>query len=730
MGLRTYKASGTILSLLGNRLNVRIRASGLDNLEDRPTLFVVNHFTRFETLVVPYVLYRHTKRQVRTLADAGLFHGYLGRYLRACGVMSTRDPARNRAIVRELMTRAYDWVIYPEGGLVKSKKTMENGRLKLDLPHRTGSPHTGAAVLALRAEICKRAYRAACARGDADRREYYESRFDLDEAEQLAALSTVIVPTTITYSRLRSDRRALLRLASLLGRELSPRAQEELRVEGSLLFGGSEIGVHFGRPIEIDAYLRGPVNAARRVHGFLTGRAIDDLLLKGTARRLTDAFMRAIYSNVEVNFDHLFCYALTRLDRDEIDGQTLRRALFVAADSLCQTPGVRIHPSLQEGLVGLLAGDDFEPLQSAVALARNEGLLTLRDDVYVIDREVLGRCLDFHNMRLDHMTGVIANELEPVKAATRAVRRAFALSDEQLARRVAQATWKRDQRRFETDYTAAIGDDSLSERSHGEPYLLESPDPEVGILLIHGYLSCPEETRPLADALNARGYTVYGVRLAGHGTAPSQLADVRWQQWMHSIQRAHAALESRCRHIVVGGISLGGVLALHTAAQNKPHISGVFTINAPIKLTDFRLRFVPLLLKWNTLARSLHLTDHAAMRLNDRTESPDINYMTDYLAGLRELRRAMAACRRRLGEITAPALVIQSCDDPVVCPTSARTIIAKISSTHKDLVEFPGSRHVIIRGRDSTPMAETISAFIQKLTAGAGESATTSSQTP
>ena len=98
MGLRTYKASGTILSLLGNRLNVRIRTSGLDNLEDRPTLFVVNHFTRFETLVVPYVLYRHTKRQVRTLADAGLFHGYLGRYLRACGVMSTRDPARNRAI--------------------------------------------------------------------------------------------------------------------------------------------------------------------------------------------------------------------------------------------------------------------------------------------------------------------------------------------------------------------------------------------------------------------------------------------------------------------------------------------------------------------------------------------------------------------------------------------------------------------------------------------------------
>ncbi|MCH7961396.1 MAG: 1-acyl-sn-glycerol-3-phosphate acyltransferase, partial [Planctomycetes bacterium] len=282
MGLRTYKASGTILSLLGNRLNVRIRASGLENLEDRPTLFVVNHFTRFETLVVPYVLYRSTRRQVRTLADAGLFSGYLGRYLRACGVMSTRDAARNRTIVRELMTRSYDWVIYPEGGLVKTKKTVENGKLMLDLPHRSGSPHTGAAVLALKAEICKRAYRSACESGDVSRREHYEKRYNLSDPSELAEQETVIVPTTITYSRLRSDRRALLKLASLLGRELSPRAQEELRVEGSLLLGDCEIGVHFGEPIEVGRYLRGPVNAARRVHGMLTGQRLDDLLLKGT----------------------------------------------------------------------------------------------------------------------------------------------------------------------------------------------------------------------------------------------------------------------------------------------------------------------------------------------------------------------------------------------------------------------------------------------------------------
>ncbi len=115
MGLRTYKATGAALWACEKALRMGLRAEGLENLVDRPTLFVVNHFTRFETLVVPYILYQHSRRQVRTLAADKLFRGRLGRYLHACGVMSTRHPARNRTIVSELMTRRFDWVIYPEG---------------------------------------------------------------------------------------------------------------------------------------------------------------------------------------------------------------------------------------------------------------------------------------------------------------------------------------------------------------------------------------------------------------------------------------------------------------------------------------------------------------------------------------------------------------------------------------------------------------------------------------
>src|SRR2546427_411191 len=40
----------------------------------------------------------------------------------------------------------------------------------------------------------------------------------------------------------------------------------------------------------------------------------------------------------------------------------------------------------------------------------------------------------------------------------------------------------------------------------------------LGCLLVHGFTGTPEEMRPLGEALAARGFPVYAVRLAGHGT--------------------------------------------------------------------------------------------------------------------------------------------------------------------------------------------------------------------
>ena len=51
-----------------------------------------------------------------------------------------------------------------------------------------------------------------------------------------------------------------------------------------------------------------------------------------------------------------------------------------------------------------------------------------------------------------------------------------------------------------------------------EPFYL--PGGSTGCLLLHGFSATPEEMRPLGEFLASKGYSVIGVRLAGHATHP------------------------------------------------------------------------------------------------------------------------------------------------------------------------------------------------------------------
>ena len=51
---------------------------------------------------------------------------------------------------------------------------------------------------------------------------------------------------------------------------------------------------------------------------------------------------------------------------------------------------------------------------------------------------------------------------------------------------------------------------------NAEPFFY--PGNETGCLLIHGFTGAPTEMQPLGKYLADCGYSVLGIRLAGHGT--------------------------------------------------------------------------------------------------------------------------------------------------------------------------------------------------------------------
>ena len=96
-----------------------------------------------------------------------------------------------------------------------------------------------------------------------------------------------------------------------------------------------------------------------------------------------------------------------------------------------------------------------------------------------------------------------------------------------------------------------------------------------GVLLIHGLGGTPVEMRYVAQGLARAGYTVHVPQLAGHCATAEDLWATTWQHWYESVEEEHYRLRECCSTIVVGGLSMGAILALHHAVQYSDDVSAL-----------------------------------------------------------------------------------------------------------------------------------------------------------
>jgi esterase/lipase len=224
----------------------------------------------------------------------------------------------------------------------------------------------------------------------------------------------------------------------------------------------------------------------------------------------------------------------------------------------------------------------------------------------------------------------------------------------------------------------------------------------VGVVLAHGYMAAPAEVRGLAEYLGKMGFWVYAPRMKGHGTAPEDLAACTFQDWIDSMDAGYAVISNLCRRVIAGGFSTGAGLALDLA-QRVPDVAGVFAVSAPLRLQDLAARFVPAVDVWNRFMARFHLDDAKKTFVDNHPENPHINYSKNPISGVRELERLMSSLEPRLPQITAPALVVQSREDPVVNPKGTETIFKLLGSTDKQMVLFNFQRHGILLGEGAEP---------------------------
>jgi alpha-beta hydrolase superfamily lysophospholipase len=115
--------------------------------------------------------------------------------------------------------------------------------------------------------------------------------------------------------------------------------------------------------------------------------------------------------------------------------------------------------------------------------------------------------------------------------------------------------------------SGSAADPHLRNPNWNRSFEMSAEEPVGGVLLLHGMSDSPYTFRTLGNALNERGYWVVGLRLPGHGTAPSGLKSVRWQDMAAAVRLSASHLGSAVggRPIHVVGYSTGGALAVNFA---------------------------------------------------------------------------------------------------------------------------------------------------------------------
>ena len=210
-----------------------------------------------------------------------------------------------------------------------------------------------------------------------------------------------------------------------------------------------------------------------------------------------------------------------------------------------------------------------------------------------------------------------------------------------------------------------------AEAWHGGPPA--GREPLGAVLLSHGFTGSPVSMRPWGEHLAAAGFEVSVPRLAGHGTSWQELARTSWQDWYGVVEAELLRLAERYDRVAVGGLSMGGSLALRLAEQHPDLVSGLALVNPSVGSADPKMRAVPVLSRFVASVAAIG-GDIARPGVSEGA------YERTPLRAVASMMRLWRTVRADLDRVQCPVLIFRSVVDHVVDPTSVATIMASISS--------------------------------------------------
>lgn len=231
-------------------------------------------------------------------------------------------------------------------------------------------------------------------------------------------------------------------------------------------------------------------------------------------------------------------------------------------------------------------------------------------------------------------------------------------------------------------------------------------DSPATVVFCHGFTGSPGTVLPWAKDMHARGHSVVGPRLPGHGTRWQDMATTRWPDWYGALERAVDDALGRGRPVFAFGHSMGGTLVLRLAQLRGADLAGAVLCNPSVHSERFLVNYlVPL----------IHPLVRSAPGIGSDIAKPG-EFETSYerlpLAALNSLRQLWKVVRADLPKVTLPIRIFHSAVDNVVEPSNTQLVLSGIRSQDVADHVLPRSHHVATMDYDAQQLFDGSAEFV------------------
>ncbi|MEY3470814.1 MAG: hypothetical protein RLZZ223_164 [Candidatus Parcubacteria bacterium] len=237
----------------------------------------------------------------------------------------------------------------------------------------------------------------------------------------------------------------------------------------------------------------------------------------------------------------------------------------------------------------------------------------------------------------------------------------------------------------------------------------------IGVLWFHAWASSTDDLQEMIEYLRQNNIEYHSINLKGHNTKPSDLHRVTYKDWLKQAEESYQEISDKWDYIFVGGLSMGGQLALYLASKHK--VDGIITIGTPLKVKvpfiikylSYVLQYIPYLIYRrqpfaNKRIQDISISRKGAYRYFPISSVAQVCFLT------RKIRL------HYVNKVNSPILLIQSTTDHIVPKYNVEIFQRRLKTKSEDIhiVWVEDSYHLANLDYYKLEVFKMIYEFIQK----------------